>query len=223
MGETPLRAVRFGRVPLFLTATLLLGACSTARIVSAEDVSTGVKTRPPAVHVVDFDLPGDAVKSQSLRAVLPLHTRLEQAKAQSLVDKLSRSIVDNLQKKGIAADRVTGNQPLPPGGWLVRGVFTTVDEGNRLARAAIGFGVGATDVEVSASIERLSPADAPTPLYRLQTDARSGKMPGAAVTLNPYVAAAKFVLDGRDLDRSVSETAQKIADEISRQVRAAAH
>ena len=57
----------------------------------------------------------------------------------------------------------------------------------------------------------LSAGTAPAPLYTAQTDATSNKMPGAVVTLNPYVAAAKFVLAGRDLDRSTQQTAEKIA------------
>ena len=44
-------------------------------------------------------------------------------------------------------------------------------------------------------------------------------MPGAAITLNPYVAAAKFLLAGRDLDKSVRHAASDIADAVVRDIR----
>jgi hypothetical protein len=58
------------------------------------------------------------------------------------------------------------------------------------------------------------------PLYRAQFDATSNKLPGAVITLNPYVAAAKFVLAGHDLDRSTHATAEKIAELIAARVQA---
>jgi hypothetical protein len=49
----------------------------------------------------------------------------------------------------------------------------------------------------------------------VQTDAKSNKLPGAVITLNPYVATGEFILAGHDLDRSTRATAEKIADEIA--------
>jgi len=145
-------------------------------------------------------------------ASLPLHAYLERSKAQSLVDTMSTAIVGDLAKKGIAAERLPANSPLPKQGWLVRGIFQKVDEGDRVKRAVIGFGSGQTDLVVTTATDDLSAGAAPAPLYTAQTDATSNKLPGAAVTLNPYVAAAKFVLAGRDLDRGTDQTAERIAD-----------
>jgi hypothetical protein len=135
---------------------------------------------------------------------------------------MSESIVKDLGKKGITAARLPANSPFPQQGWLVRGVFLKIDEGNRVRRAVIGFGSGQTDLEVATSTDALSAKTAPAPLYREQTNATSNKLPGAVVTLNPYVAAAKFVLAGHDLDHSTQVTAQKIADEIAARVMGAA-
>lgn len=44
----------------------------------------------------------------------------------------------------------------------------------------------------------------------------SGMMPGAAVTLNPYVAAAKFILAKNASDKDVIHAASSIASEILR-------
>jgi hypothetical protein len=68
-----------------------------------------------------------------------------------------------------------------------------VQEGNQLRRAGIGFGAGHTELQVVVDIDDLA-AGAPKPMYTVETKADSGKLPGAVITLNPYVAAARFVI-----------------------------
>ena len=167
------------------------------------------------VYVTDFGLTPGSIQSETRSAALPLHAYLEEAKARSLVDMMSSAIVEDLAEKGITAIRLAANAPLPRQGWLVRGIFTKVDEGNRVRRAVIGFGAGQTDLQVAVATVDLSAGMAASPIYRAQIDATSNKRPGAIILPNPYVAAAKFVLAGRDLDRSTRATAQRIADDIA--------
>lgn len=199
---------------------VMLGGCSEAKLVSSNDVALAAAA-PTIVHVADFTLAPDSLKSEDLFADSPLHTYLEEKKARALVGTMSSAIIADLKKKGIAADRLSANAALPPQGWLVRGTFLRIDEGNRLRRSIIGFGTGRTDLEVATTIDDLTIGAAPAPLYRAQTDAASAKAPGAVVTFNPYAAAAKFVLAGRDLDRNTRETAEKIAALIATKVKAA--
>jgi len=149
----------------------------------------------------------------------PLGVRQDpQAEARHLVDLMSRSLVDALTKAGFRATRVAPGAGLPATGWLVRGVFLQVDEGNRLRRALIGFGAGHTDMQVAATADDLSKG-ALAPLCNSDAEARSGHLPGAAVTLNPVVAGVRFVLAGSDLDRNVRECAGKIAQAVAARVR----
>ena len=99
----------------------------------------------------------------------------------------------------------------------VRDVFTQVDEGNRLRRAVIGFGAGQTGLQLAVAIDDLAQG-APRPFYELDTTAASGKAPGAVITLNPYVAIARFALSARDLEQSVKQTAAKIAADVASRV-----
>jgi hypothetical protein len=133
---------------------------------------------------------------------------------------MSNSIVEHLAKKGITTDRLAANSPVPRQGWLVRGIVMKIDEGDRVERSIIGLGSGQTDLEIAISIDQLSADAPPAPLYQGRTDATSNKLLGAVITLNPYAAAAKFVLDGNDLDRSTRATTEKIADEIAARVTA---
>jgi Domain of unknown function (DUF4410) len=200
---------------------LALAGCSNAKMVGVDDISKAGGARPAVVYVADFELAPDSIQSKTLTASLPIHSFLERSKAQSLVTEMSAAIVQDLAKDGIIAVRVPANGPFPKQGWLVRGVFTTVNEGNRVRRAVIGMESGQTDVAVTTSTEELSAGTAPRALYQAQVDAKSGKLPGAAVTLNPYVAAAKYVLAGFDLDVSTHQTAQEIADQVAARVKRA--
>src|SRR5919108_2085260 len=109
---------------------------------------------------------------------------------------------------GINARRLASSDPIPTSGWLVRGVFTGVNQGNQLRRAVIGFGAGKTDLQVLVDFNDLAQG-APKPFYELSTTADSGKAPGAApmIVLGPAGAAARFVIAGKDLDRNVKQTA----------------
>jgi hypothetical protein len=102
---------------------------------------------------------------------------------------------------------------LPPQGWLLRGVFTEVEQGNRLQRTIIGFGAGETEVEAVANLDDLSRGP-PPPFYDIDASADSRKLPGAIVMRNPYAAAAKFVMAGQSLDRNVKQAAKDIAKTV---------
>jgi len=135
---------------------------------------------------------------------------------------MATSLLNDLTKAGFSALRLPPGAAPPTSGWLVRGVFTEVQEGNRLQRALIGFGEGATDLQVITGVDDLSQGP-PKPLYEVDTDATSGKTPGAAPTivLGPYGAAARFVMAKKDLDKNVKQTASQVADYIAKRVQEA--
>ncbi|MBU6508382.1 MAG: DUF4410 domain-containing protein [Alphaproteobacteria bacterium] len=208
-----------------------LAACGGAKVTGTGAVAAPTAA-PTTVYVTDFDLDASQVQQSGPGSLInrvrpgiigsgPLGiARTPEQQARDLVDLMANSIVDDLHKDGIAAERMAPGVPLPVSGWLVRGVFLQVDAGNRVRRAALGFGAGATDLQVATSIDQLGAA-APQPLYTVDTNAQSGKLPGAVVTLNPYVAAARFVMAGKDLDRNAKDTAAKIADQVKTRVAAA--
>jgi len=207
--------------PIGIAIILVLNACSSAQIVSDNPTSTAVQYRPGIVYVADFSLPPDALRSESPFANFPLHARREQRQAQALVSLMSNSIVEDLQKKGLQASKLPAGAPVPTRGWLVQGSFFQVNEGDRAERALIGFGSGHTDLQVSIGIDELSADRAPESLYAVESAARSGKSPGAVITLNPFAAAVKFVLSGQDLNHDAEQSASKIADDVAAHVNAA--
>ena len=193
---------------------LSLGACSTATTTADVALAPNLRSRPAMIYVAHFDLPDAAIQSESPMARHPLHAWREQSQAHSLADEMEKDIVQDLVKKGLSAQRLAPGQPTPTRGWVVRGMILRMDEGDRLRRTVIGFGAGQTNLQVAVSIDNLFAGQPPTPLYRMQTGAQSGKSPGAVVTMNPYSAGVKFVLAGHDLEHNVEKTASEIVDRV---------
>ncbi len=200
---------------------LMLVASSALEVVPARKLLAAEATGPKVIYVADFELEVADITSESRRAKLapmerlrsggPLAQRQDpRSEARHLIDLMATSIVQDLDQAGFGAHRLPAGVSLPSGGWLVRGVFLEVDEGNRLRRAVIGFGQGQTEMQVAAAVDDLSKAP-PPPLYDIDTSAHSGNMPGAAVTLNPIVAGIRFAMAGHDLERNVRDCAAKIA------------
>jgi hypothetical protein len=182
---------------------------------------------PDAIYVTGFAIDISAVQEDSgflgARGLMQgrLGERLDhlrhhenpQATAGKLVNLLADSLTRDLQNYQLPARRLLPGELHPKKGWVITGEFLEVDEGNRLRRAIIGFGAGETEmqIEVKVADEGRHPGN---PFLVMGTTTGSGKMPGAAVTLNPYVAAAKFVLAKNASDKDVIHAASGIAAEI---------
>ncbi|MDD2767907.1 MAG: DUF4410 domain-containing protein [Methylococcus sp.] len=200
---------------------------------SAVQPVTGART----VYVADFALDSDNIQGdQGVRGMVPGQSQSQRSgllggigqrlrnpfgsgspndKAREIVDGMATELVKSLSERGIAALRIpatTGS--LPRDGWLVQGMFTEVDEGSRLKRAVIGFGAGATSMEVQVGVSDLAGKDPRQPFIVFGTVKDPSKMPGAVVTMNPYVAAAKFVMEKNATGKDVKKTAEQIVGEI---------
>lgn len=214
----------------------LLG-CGTAKVSSRQSTAAAPTARPTTIYVVDFDLDVANVKSE--KGFLPAMPKLPgplgdklppppgaakdpQKVAREVVDTMSTSLVQKLTAAGFTARRLTSTNSLPNYGWLVRGVFTDVNQGNQLQRAVIGFGLGKTDLQVNIQFDDLTQGP-PKPFYELHTTADSGHAPGAGPTivLGPAGVAARYVIAGQDLNRNVKQTAAQIAEEVARKTKEA--
>lgn len=192
------------------------------QITGQQNLAAQPPGRPRMVYVSDFDLEfptGSAPPPSSRMGLLSrIQDRLRGGdpvtRAHALVELMADSLVDDLNKAGLPAQRLYADDPRPSNGWLVRGVVTEVDEGNQLKRAMVGFGAGETKLELWVGVSDVA-RNPEAPFYTLEAADGSGKMPGAAVVkLNPYVAAAKFVMSRHASERDVTRTASEIAKEI---------
>jgi Domain of unknown function (DUF4410) len=184
-------------------------------------------TKNTIIYVSDFELEARNVKTGKggvigeVRPGILEHPRKREehdpeAQAKKLVDLMSKSIVADLQKRGYKAERLESANAKPTSGAWVHGVFTEVDEGNQRRRAIIGLGAGQATMDLYVTLSDL--ANPEKPLYDTDKHEDSGKKIGAVITMNPYVAAAKFVMEKNAPEKEVKKTASQIAAEISKQL-----
>jgi hypothetical protein len=152
--------------------------------------------------------------------VLERRTAPDNPTAGQVSDVLAKSIIQGLQAEnlGFPVEYLPAGAAPPASGWLVQGQFQEVDPGNRAQRAVIGFGAGEATTEVAVEVDRLGPGSV-TPVLQFGSNADSGHAPGAVVTMNPYAAAAKFVLGRNATTRDVEKMGQAIAQEIAKYAR----
>ncbi|MGF6757648.1 DUF4410 domain-containing protein [Paraburkholderia sp. GAS42] len=195
--------------------------------------SSGTPIPSSVVYVADFDLDAAAVKPDDSRpqrarrligGLLPtgpvMPEQDPQAHAQKIVASMAGQLTADLTKAGVDARRLAPGAARPDKGWLVHGVFLSVDEGNRIKRAVVGFGAGQGSLQVAVAIDDLATPGQP-PLYEDVDSGSGGHKPGAAIKLNPYVVAAKFVLAGHDEATMITHTAQQISDAVVQRLQTA--
>lgn len=219
------KPLRIGSWPFLAAILLLLSGPARGDEPAAGPPPPGP---PGIIYVTDFEIQTEAVKPDTgLLAERPRplkrlfgHAPGEkdpEAQAIELVDLMAKSLVAELSKAGYRASRLYPGAPIPPEGYLLRGIFVRVDEGNRLQRAVIGFGAGETELQVEASLDDLT-AGVPQPFYKVDAGDESRKLPGGIIMRNPYVMAARFVMSGDDLDKNVKNTAFEIVKNIAARV-----
>jgi hypothetical protein len=220
---------------LFLVGVLL--SCAVAAVVatsapakpssSRQDASAAAHhfSKDTKIWVSNFELDAGDVKTDKggivgevrpgiLERPRKRHEQDPEYQAKKIVDLMAKSIVEDLQKAGYKAERLMPGDAQPTSGAGVTGVFTEVDEGNRRRRAIIGFGSGEAKMDLYVDLTDLAAPQ--KPLYEVANNENSGKKLGAVITMNPYVAAVKFVMEKNAPEKTVKKTAADIAKEIER-------
>ncbi|MCX5733153.1 MAG: DUF4410 domain-containing protein [candidate division NC10 bacterium] len=231
----PERKVLPGFLLMTLALSLLAFGCAGVTS-STEKVTGGVKvqsvqetgvqpTAPPrTVYVEDFELEHQNLQAdEGVRGHVGILQRLPVLKpttspaqeAHKLVSLMADSLVASLTEAGVSAQRIAPGAQLPPDGWLLHGAFVEVGEGNRLKRAVIGFGQGSTSMEVMVAVSDLVKRPI-APFIIFGTVKDPNMLPGAVVTMNPYMAAARFVMEKNAPEKDIKRTAKEIVAELQK-------
>lgn len=135
--------------------------------------------------------------------------------ARKLVEIMSSTLVQELQKAGYTAHRMRPGETRPEEGIQVKGVFTEPDEENRLRRAVIGNGsVG--KMALFVGIGNLARPD--QPLYSvvdLKGSENSQNEPGATINVSAYAPVAKFEMQKNATEKAVKDTAAAIVADLT--------
>jgi hypothetical protein len=188
--------------------------------VESETATAALPAMPARrVYVEDFALDAEATEPRTgllgrPRLFRELTGEDPATHARRIVDEMASALVQDLNVGGIPAERLPAGVALPRDGWLVRGAFTEADSGSTMRRAVIGFGSGKTEMEVQVGVSDLASPQPTESFLVFGTVTDPSRLPGGAVTRNPYVVAAKFVLEKGAPQRDVEHTAKTIAAEL---------
>lgn len=179
------------------------GACLTVLSFTA---CTGVQTvhpyragraleSPARVVVKDFAYaPDDGSLSSGMGARIVSgadktpKTAEERALGRTVAEALSRKLVEKLLDLGLNAQRFDGQYPPFDNIVVVEGQFTSIDEGNRVARTVVGFGFGRSEVRTHAQVYQHD-GSRRTLLQNFTTVATSSFKPGVVPALGIGAAA----------------------------------
>jgi hypothetical protein len=192
-----------------LLLTLVLASCAS---VSVEDgTERATQKMPEMIYVLDFstahgDFQVDRTGGELAEFKKNLQLMLKTAMAADLTDRLALAV------PGMKSDWSRNKNA-----WLVRGEFTTVYQGSRLLRSAIGFGAGGTKVETRVQVYDLA-QNSGVPFLTFSTTGGSGSEPGAilALTTDPLEIAIGGVSGAaHGLSEDTKRTAREITAEFS--------
>jgi hypothetical protein len=157
----------------------------------------------PTVYVSDFEI--DVLPPP------PGATRPEddpRKQASRLVELMSTKLVGALQKAGYPAVRMHGGDARPDKGVAIRGLFAEVDDENHWRRALIRTATDSGKMEALVVVANLAKPD--QALYEIAHLPGNDNIPGAVITLSPYVPLTKF-----DVSKDAKEDVfQRIAPQV---------
>jgi hypothetical protein len=154
---------------------------------------------------------GEALTEDRERAIATAHS-------------LSEQTVEKLREKGIHAERASGGTDPPLYAFLVKGQFVTIDAGSRIKRMVIGFGAGASELEVRVQVYQQTAAG-PRRIAEAEVDAHGSRKPGMAVPIAGGAAAGSAAVSAAvsggmtlvtekrgGMDRDAGNLAKQIAE-----------
>ena len=216
---------------LFIVGLALVGVSSCARTsVENVDVRAAGLPRPQLIVVHDFAVSADAVEldhaigARALEAVkgepeVQAHIKIGTEVAKVLTENLVKEIGSKFRIPTVSA---TNASPVAGPSLQIEGQFLTVDQGNRLRRAVIGFGAGASEVRTMVQVFETT-NEGQRLVEDFYTTAKSSRKPGfgpmaGAGAAVGTVAASVAVSSGVSIATAHSQTvegdAKATADEI---------
>ena len=204
-------AARLGSI---LASVVFASIASAAVAQTTTTNATAAAPTKPKKPVYVQDFPGTyQPASQGRQGPLSrLRGARASEKASSSATTLSKDIVSEFTAQGFTAKRLEPDAPLPTDGWLVRGAFYATDSGGNIIPTELLGGEQKPNTQVSVSVANLSKD--PNSPFIVFGKAEALKGQGAPVGWNPYVVAAKFVINtvesATDLDKLAKEIVQTI-------------
>jgi hypothetical protein len=196
------------RISAVLLALVLTG-CASISIQPGNSVATDQP--PKKVYVEGFDTAtGDFRVDREGEELAAFKS--------SLQIMMSTAISYDLTKRLIPAERIDGHPRFPlQAAWVIKGEFVRVEQGSRLLRGAVGFGLGATKLVCRVQVYNLAD-NHPGPFLSFTTTGGSNAEPGAITSFatDPLTLVIQAVAGGAgNVAHGVTEDTERTAREIT--------
>ncbi len=178
-----------GQILVIILSAVCVGACARTVVRPETEMLNFGLPRPQHILVHDFAVT-EAELTENQGPTKNETGRTSEGEPEREIGRqvakdLAEELVRGLRDLGFAVERRPRGTSIKRHQLLIDGEFLDVDEGNRLERLVVGFGLGAskvdTDVHVYYGVGRRK-------LLDFRTHADSGKMPGAAATIGAGAA-----------------------------------
>ena len=141
-------------------------------------------------------------------------------RTQPVGTSVAKLVADELFQAGLPIVFWTNAAPPPADGWRLGGQVVSLDEGNAIARNAIGFGAGNKSIGIDIVLSDPATANG-QPFFIVDSSDKGRRMPGtvavgAVAGFNPAVVVGKLVASNSGVTEITQQ--QRMADEIARTV-----
>ena len=194
-----------------LLLPLLIG---TARLAAAQASTPALSPPPKTIYVQDFQARTQGDGSSRGGRLSDLRESKARQKSWKSAGSLSGAIVAQFQAAGYTSQRIARDATLPGSGWLVTGVLYALDSKGKVVQmpSLPSSGSPAPNTQVTVSVADLA-VDPASPFIVFGT-AEALRGQGESVGWNPYVVAAKFVVNKVESSADIQRFAKEIVDSI---------
>jgi hypothetical protein len=219
-----------GRIALCLSILLLIVGCASTKVSNREQLVYGQLPRPSMIWVYNFaatssDVPSDSAWAGQLSEHSTPQTQEQIAEGREVGAEIASQLVAQIQQMGLpAAVAVQGTIP-QINDLEIRGYLVSVEEGSAGKRIVVGFGAGASKLQVAVEGYQVTPHG----LRELGTgtvSSESGKTPGGLLgvatllaTHNPaglIISAGAHIYGEKSGKSTVEGRAKQTAKEIAK-------
>ena len=194
-----------------------IGIVSFLTLVSAVAVAQAPATPQRTVYVQDFEAhSGDSPNGgSSHRGPLTiLRGARANQKAVMSAGSLSGAIASEFKARGYTSQRISREDPLPKDGWLVSGIFYAINAQTGMIQMPSFISGKPDPINTNITVSVADLAKNPNAPFIVFGEAEALRGQGPPTGWNPYVVAAKFVVNTVESTADIQKLAKQIVDTI---------
>jgi hypothetical protein len=190
-----------------------------AALAAAQTPPDTAASTPRIVYVQDFeahtgDAGGNGGGSSRRGPLTMLRGARASEKAVMSAGSLSGSIASEFKSRGYNSQRISREEALPKDGWLVTGIFYAINAQTGMIQMPSFISGKPDPINTNITVSVADLAKAPNAPFIVFGQAEALRGQGPPTGWNPYVVAAKFVVNTVESAADIQKLAKQIVDTI---------